>query len=49
MIIATYSIGGYFVIAHWLLLMVIVLVAIVGYSINGYWWSSRCKTLCEPY
>ncbi len=40
------TIGGYFVIAYQWLLMVIILVAIGGYSINGYqsifycgyWW-----------
>jgi hypothetical protein len=31
------AIGGYFVIAYWWLIMVIILVAIDGYFINGYW------------
>jgi hypothetical protein len=36
MVINEYSIGGYFVNGNWWLLMVIVLVAIGGHSINGY-------------
>jgi hypothetical protein len=36
MFIDGYSIGGYFVIVYCWLLMVIILVAIGGYSINGY-------------
>jgi hypothetical protein len=31
------AIGGYFVIEYWWLLMVIILVAIGDYYINGYW------------
>jgi hypothetical protein len=31
------AIGEYFVIGHWWLLTVIILVGIDGYSINGYW------------
>jgi len=31
------AIGGYFVIGYWWLLMVIILVVIDGYCINGYW------------
>jgi hypothetical protein len=31
------DIGGYFVIRYWWLLMVIILMAISGYPINGYW------------
>jgi hypothetical protein len=31
------AIGGYFVIGYWWLLMVIILVVIDGYLINGYW------------
>jgi hypothetical protein len=38
MVIDGYSIGGYFVIEYWWLLMDIMLVTISGYYINGYWW-----------
>jgi UPF0716 family protein affecting phage T7 exclusion len=31
------AIGEHFVIGYWWLLMVIILTAIGGYSINGYW------------
>ncbi len=31
------AVGGYFVIGYWWLLMVIILVVIDGYPINGYW------------
>ncbi len=31
------AIGRYFVIGYWWLLMVIILVTICDYSINGYW------------
>jgi len=30
-------IDGYFIDVYWCLLMVIILMAIVGYSIGGYW------------
>jgi hypothetical protein len=31
------AIGEYFVVGYWWLLMVIILMAINGYPINGYW------------
>jgi hypothetical protein len=37
MTIILMAISEYFVIAYWWLLMVIVLVAIGGYSINDFW------------
>jgi hypothetical protein len=37
MVIDGYSIGGYFVIEYWWLLMIIILMAIDDYPINGYW------------
>jgi hypothetical protein len=36
MVINGYSIGGYFIVGHWWLLMAILLVVISGYFINGY-------------
>jgi len=38
MVINGYSIGGYFIIGHWWLLMAILLVVISGYFINGSCW-----------
>jgi len=37
MVINGYFVIEYFVIGYWWLLMVIILLAIGGYPINGYW------------